>query len=85
MKKLVITLACLLVLLSLISGCTKDKDEPEQSPVPEQTGSLYFDVALPDQGAVPYVGFVPDDSSDGFIYDFKDPENSDGIVVTPKE
>ena len=85
MKKLVITLACSLVCLSLFSGCTKEKNEPEQSLVPEQTGNLYFDVALPDQGAVPYVGFVPDDSSDGFIYDFKDPENSDGIVVAPKK
>ena len=85
MKKLVITLACLLVSLSLFSGCTKDKDEPEQSPVPEQTGSLYFDVALPDQGDVPFVGFVTDDSFEGIVYDFKDPENSDGIVVTPKE
>ena len=84
MKRIPVLL-CLLVCLSLFSGCTKDKDEPEQSPVPEQSGSLYFDVALPDQDTVPYVGFVPDDSSEGIIYDFKDPENSDGIVVTPKE
>ena len=85
MKKIVILFGCLLVCLSLFSGCTKDKDEPEQSPVPEQSGSLYFDVALPDQNDVPFVGFVPDDSSESIVYDFKDPENSDGIVVTPRE
>ena len=85
MKKVLVLLACMPVCFSLFSGCTVDMSGTEQSPVHDQSENLFFDVALPDQDEVPFVGYFPDDPSGDIIYDFKDPENADGIVVTPKE
>lgn len=63
MKKLVIILACMLICLSLFSGCTDNKDNSNSS-----TG----------------LGNSVDVDGD-IVFDFKDPENADGIIVTPKE
>lgn len=60
MKKLVIILACMLICLSLFSGCTDNKDNSNSS-----TG----------------LGNSVDVDGD-IVFDFKDPENADGIIVT---
>ena len=75
-------LLCTFVCLSLLSACTNDKDKTKQNSVSEQSGDINFEVVLPDQDDVPFVEFVPDED---ITYDFKDPENADGIVVVPKE
>ena len=78
-------LLCMLVCLSILSACTNDKDETGQNSVPEQSGDIIFDVTMPDQDDVPFVGFVPDDPSEDIIYYFDNPEDSEGIVVAPEE
>ena len=75
-------LLCTLVCLSLLSACTNDKNEAKQNSVSDQSGNISFEVTLPDQGDVPFVEFVPDEN---ITYDFKEPENADGIVIAPKE
>ena len=85
MKKMVVVSAYMLICLTLLSGCTADKDDTEQSLVPDQSDDMIFSVTMPDQDEVPFVGFVTDDPSGEIAYDFKDPENADGIVIAPKE
>lgn len=77
MKKLVIILACMLICLSLFSGCTNDKDNGNSD-----TGlgnSVDVDIDAEKKGDTDI------SSDDDIVVDFKDPENADGIVVTPKE
>ena len=78
MKKLVIILLCMLVCLSLFSGCTDDKDSNNSS-----TGlgnSVDVDIDTEAKGDTEI------SIGDGdIVYDFKDPDNPDGIVIAPKE
>ena len=78
MKKLVIILACMLVCLSLFAGCTDDQDNRNSGA--DLGNAVEIDIDAEGEGDT-------DVSSDGngIVYEFKDPENTDGIVVTPKE
>lgn len=78
MKKLVIILACMLICLSLFSGCTDDKDNSNSGT--DLGNSVDVDIDAEAKGDT---DISIDD--DDIVFDFKDPENADGIVVTPKE
>lgn len=81
MKKFTIFLACILVCFTLFSGCTDKKDNNDQnlgnSVEVDDTGVGDVDI---DIETTPGTDTLPD----GFTYEFKDPDNADGIVVTPK-
>ena len=81
MKKYILSLMAALVVFSVLAGCT---GKPEPTPTPDnQPGSVEFDDS-------DLSGLIDDDfQTDGDFGDIdvssKDPNNSDGIVVTPKE
>lgn len=81
MKKYILSLMAALVVFSVLAGCT---GKPEPTPTPDnQPESVEFDDS-------DLSGLIDDDfQTDGDFGDIdvssKDPNNSDGIVVTPKE
>ena len=80
MKKLVIILLCMLVCLSLFSGCTDDKDSNNSGT--DLGNSVDVDVDIDAEAK----GDTDISIGDGdIVYDFKDPDNPDGIVIAPKE
>ena len=87
MKKIMMIFACVLVCFSLFTGCTDQKNGGNQDT--NVGNSVEFDDTDIDADA----GTKPDDEDnsdsvslpDGYTYSFKDPDNADGIVVTPKE
>ena len=78
MKKIVAILACKLFGLSLLSGCMYDKGNGNSDT--DSGSAVEIDIDAEGKGDA-------DVSSDdnGIVYEFKDPENTDGIVVVPKE
>ncbi len=85
MKKITVILACMLVCFLLFTGCTKQKDGTDQDT--NVGNSVEFDDIDIDAGTKPGSEDNSDSVSlpDGYTYSFKDPDNADGIVVTPKE
>ena len=87
MKKIVMILACALVCFSLFTGCTNQKDGDDQDT--NLGNSVEFDDT--DLAIDTDPGPDTEDNSgdvtlpDGFTYSFRDPDNADGIIVTPKE
>lgn len=87
MKKIAVILACMLACLTLFTGCTKQKDGDDQDT--NLGNSVEIDDA--DIGIDAEPGADTEDYSDditlpdGFTYSFRDPDNADGIVVTPRE
>lgn len=87
MKKFMMFLACVLVCFSLFTGCTDQKGNDEQDT--NLGNSVEFDDTdiHVDTETKPGAEDNSDSVSlpDGYTYSFKDPDNADGIVVTPKE
>ena len=87
MKKIAIILVCMLVCFSLFTGCTDQKNGGDQDT--NVGNSVEFDVTDIDVDAEtrPDAEDNSDDVTlpDGFTYSFRDPDNADGIVVTPRE
>ena len=87
MKKIAIILACMLVCFSLFTGCTDQKDGSDQDT--NVGNSVEFDDTDIDVDTETKPGAEDNSDSvslpDGYTYSFKDPDNADGIVVTPKE
>lgn len=87
MKKIAIILACMLVCFSLFTGCTDQKSNDEQDT--NLGNSVEFDDTDIDVDTETKPGAEDNSDSvslpDGYTYSFKDPDNADGIVVTPKE
>ena len=87
MKKLAIILVCMLVCFTLFTGCTNQKDGHDQdtnlgNSVEIDDADLEIDAERkPDAEDKSDNGDLPD----GFVYEFKDPDNADGIVVTPRK
>ena len=87
MKKIAIILACMLVCFLLFTGCTNQKDGGDQDT--NVGNSVEIDDTDIDVDAETKSGAEGNSDSvslpDGYSYSFKDPDNADGIVVTPKE
>ena len=87
MKKIAIILVCMMVCFSLFTGCTDQKNGGDQDT--NVGNSVEFDVTDIDVDAEtrPDAEDNSDNVSlpDGYTYSFKDPDNADGIVVTPRE
>lgn len=87
MKKSTIILVCMLACLSMFTGCTNQKGNNHQDA--NVGNSIEIDDADLEIDTDRKPGTEKDsntvDLSDGFTYSFKDPDNADGIVVTPKE
>ena len=85
MKKITGILACMLVCFLLFTGCTNQKDGSNQDT--NVGNSVEFDDIDIDAGTKPGSEDNSDSVSlpDGYTYSFKDPDNADGIVVTPRE
>ena len=83
MKKIAVILAC----LTLFTGCTDQKDNDGQDTNLGNSVEIDNTDIGGDAEAKPDTGNNPDnvDLPDGFTYSFKDPDNADGIVVTPRE
>ena len=87
MKKIAIILACMLVCFLLFTGCTNQKNGDDQDT--NVGNSVEFDDTdiHVDTETKPGAEDNSDSVSlpDGYTYSFKDPDNADGIVITPKE
>ena len=87
MKKITAILACMLVCFLLFTGCTTQKDGTDQDT--NLGNSVEIDDADIKIDTEP--GLDTEGNSDnvtlpeGFTYSFRDPDNADGIVVTPRE
>ena len=87
MKKFMMILACVLICFSLFTGCTNKKGNDEQDT--NLGNSVEIDDTDIEIDTEP--GLDTEDNSDnvtlpdGFTYGFRDPDNADGIVVTPRE
>ena len=87
MKKITAILACMLACFSLFTGCTDQKDGGNQDT--NIGNSAEIDDADIEIDTEP--GLNTEDNSDdvtlpdGCTYSFRDSDNSDGIVVTPRE
>jgi len=87
MKKFMMILACVLVCFSLFAGCTDQKGNDEQDTNLGNSVEIDdTDIAIDTEP-----GLDTEDNSDditlpdGVTYSFRDPDNADGIVVTPRE
>ena len=87
MKKIAIILACMLVCLSLFTGCTDQKNGGDQDT--NVGNSVEFDdtdIEIDTEPGLDTEGNSDDVTlPDGFTYSFRDPDNADGIVVTPRK
>ncbi len=87
MKKIAIILVCMLVYFSLFTGCTDQKNGGDQDT--NVGNSVEIDDTDIDVDAETKPGAEDNSDSvslpDGYSYSFKDLDNADGIVVTPKE
>ena len=87
MKKIAIILMCMLLCFALFTGCSNKKSNNDQDT--NLSGSVEIDDTdleidaerKPDAENDSDYATLPD----GYTYSFRDPENSDGIVVTPRE
>ncbi len=87
MKKFMIILICVLTCFSLFTGCTDQKDSGDRNT--NLKNSVEIDDTDIKVDTEP--GLVSENNSDnvslpdGFNYSFRDPDNANGIVVTPKK
>ena len=87
MRNLMMMVVCVLVCFSLFTGCTNQKGSGEQDTNLENS----VEIDDTDIASDTEPGLDTEDNSDnvtlpdGFTYSFRDPDNADGIVVTPRE
>ena len=87
MKKIAIILVCMLACFSLFTGCTDQKGDSDQDTnVGNSVEIDDTDIAIDTEPGLDTEGNSDDVIlPDGFTYSFRDPDNADGIVVTPRE
>ena len=87
MKKITAILACMVVCFLLFTGCTNQKDGSDQDTNLGNSVEIDdTDIAIDTEPGLDTEG-NPDDVTlpDGFTYSFRDPDNADSIVVTPRD
>lgn len=79
MKKMSNIFVCMLACLLLLSGCRNDQSDSDDT---AGAKSIEIDDSAlePDENASSEA-----DSEGGFTYSLKDPDNADGIVITPRK
>ena len=77
MRRMIAIGACMLVCLFLLSGCSNSKGS---DPNPDLSNAVEFHIDAEGKGDIDISS-----ADNGIVYDFKDPSNADGIVVTPRE
>ena len=83
MKKYILSLMAALVVFSVLAGCT---GKPEPTPTPDnKPGSVEVGLDDPDLSDMSDDDHQTEGDFGDIDVSFKDPNNSDGIVVTPKE
>ena len=87
MKKITAILACMLVCFLLFTDCTTQKDGTDQDTNLGNSVEIDdTDIAIDTEPGLDTEGNSDDVTlPDGFTYSFRDPDNADGIVVTPRE
>ena len=87
MKKIAIIWVCMLACFSLFTGCTDQKDGSNQDTnVGNSVEIDDTDIAIDTEPGLDTEGNSDNVTlPDGFTYSFRDPDNADGIVVTPRE
>lgn len=80
MKRFAIILVCMLTCLALFAGCTDKKGDDNQ----DADVNNAVEVDIPDGEGNTDEPTGSDSLPDGITYDYKDPDNADGIVVTPR-
>ena len=87
MKKIAIILACMLVCSSLFTGCTDQKNGGDQDTNLGNSVEIDdTDIEIDTEPGLDTEGNSNDITlPDGVTYSFRDPDNADGIVVTPRE
>ena len=87
MKKITAILACMLVCFLLFTGCTTQIDGTDQDTNLGNSVEIDdTDIAIDTEPGLDTEGNSDDVTlPDGFTYSFRDPDNADGIVVTPRE
>ncbi len=86
MRNFAIILVCMLVSLTLFAGCTDQKDSDGQDTNLGNSVEIDDTDITIDGEPEPHGEDNSDnvDLPDGFTYSFRDPDNADGIVVTPR-
>lgn len=77
MRRMIAMGACVLVCLSLLTGCTSNRDADSES---DLVNSVEFHIDAEGKG-----DFEISSDDNSIVYDFKDPDNAEGIVLVPKE
>ena len=77
MKRMIAMCACMLICLALLAGCTSNRDDDSES---DLDNSVEFHIDAEGKS-----DFEISSEDNGIVYDFKDPDNADGIVVAPRE
>ena len=87
MKKITVILACMLVCFLLFTGCTPQKDGTDQDTNLGNSVEIDdTDIAIDTEPGLDTEGNSDDVTlPGGFTYSFRDPDNADSIVVTPRE
>ena len=87
MKKTAVLLACMLVCFLLFIGCTDQKGNDDQDTNLGNSVEIDdADIAIDTEPGLDTEGNSGDVTlPDGFTYSFRDTDNADGIVVTPRE
>ena len=87
MKKIMVILVCMLICFSLVVGCADQKGGRNQDA--NLGNDLEIDVSdiEVDTETRPNAEDHSGNTAlpDGFTYSFRDPDNADGIIVTPRE
>lgn len=73
MKKIIVI--SLLVCVAMLSGCTDDDKDSNESD--DKRGAVEVDISEFDS--------YTDSADDDIVFDFKNPDDKDKVVVTPKK
>ena len=83
MKKFMIAFICVLACLTLFTGCADKKSDSQQDQ--ERGNAVEIDDPGFDGADIEVDAPGNPDLPEGFTYTFRDPDNADGIVITPRE